>query len=304
MPSGATDGRAGDARWRLNDLPAKEWLKNSKSVILDVADRGLLSRVRCALGNGALLSLAPRRDGIKKEHPATFSEKDVGKLIRFFSRAGATVLDPFMGSGSTAIACIEEGRHCIGFELYQKWYDQSCQRIEIALSDSAFPRQADLASPDIRQCDAWQGLLNLKAESIDFIVTSPPYWGILEKKDHKAQKERLDNGLSTDYGDDPFDLANIPEYHDFLDVLGAHFAEYYRVLKHKSYAAVIVSDFRHRASYCLFHADVASQMEDAGFTIQGLIVLVQDNKKLYPYGYPTTFVPNISNQYIVIGRRL
>lgn len=304
MPASATNGRVKGEKERLNDLSAKEWLKHSKSVILDVVDRSPLSRISCALGSGSLISLAPRRDAIKKDHPATFSEKDVARLVRFFSKSGDTVLDPFMGSGSTALACMEEGRHCIGFELYQKWYELARQRVDDALLNCPVSRLPQLGSPDLRLCDAWQGLVSLESESIDFLVTSPPYWGILEKKDHKAKKERVENGLSTDYGDDPLDLANIQEYHEFLNVLGAHFKEYHRILKAKSYAAVIVSDFRHGDRYCLFHADVAARMEEAGFTIQGLMVLIQDNKRLYPYGYPTTFVPNISNQYIVVGRRL
>ena len=45
-------------------------------------------------------------------------------------------------------------------------------------------------------------------------------------------------------------------------------------------------------------------MEMSGFITQSVVNLVQENKRLYPYGYPTTLVPNICNQYIVIGRKL
>ena len=36
---------------------------------------------------------------------------------------------PFMGSGTTAVACIKENRHFIGFELNKDYYDKACQRI-------------------------------------------------------------------------------------------------------------------------------------------------------------------------------
>lgn len=304
MPSPTTADNANRKSRRLNDLSGKDWLIHSKSTILEATNRCLLSSIGCALRYGALLSLAPKRDDLKKGHPATFSEKDAAKLIRFFTRTGGIVLDPFMGSGSTAIACIEEGRQCIGFELYKKWYDQSLLRIGAAIERCNLPHLPKPRYPNVLNCDALAGLDKIESESIDFIITSPPYWGILEKKDHKAKNERVRNGLATDYGQHSQDLSNIPDYYDFLDAIGEHFAEYYRVLTKKSYAAVIVSDFRHGQQYYLFHADVASKMEAAGFTIQGLMVLIQDNKKLYPYGYPTTFVPNISNQYIVVGRRL
>lgn len=39
------------------------------------------------------------------------------------------VLDPFMGSGTTAIACIKEKRHFIGFELDKEFYEKSMKRI-------------------------------------------------------------------------------------------------------------------------------------------------------------------------------
>ena len=282
---------------RLNDLSGKDWLTHSKTVMLGRLSRKALSEVKAE--SAALFSQAPPRDSLKKEHPATFSELDVAKLIRFFTRADDLVLDPFMGSGSTALACIAEHRRCLGFELYEKWHKQALARINATIESNGHS-----PPPEIQQCDALEGLRQLAEESVNFIVTSPPYWNILRKKDHKARGEREGKGLSTDYGNNALDLGNIEEYGGFLSTLTVHLAEYFRVLKNKSYAAVIVSDFREGSEYHLFHADIASCMMQVGFVIQGLIVLIQDNKKLYPYGYPTTFVPNISNQYIVVGRKI
>jgi len=78
----------------------------------------------------------------------------------------------------------------------------------------------------------------------------------------------------------------------------------FRILKLKKYVAVIVSDFRHKERYYLFHADIARLLESVSFVIQGLIVLVQNNKNLYAYGYPTTYVSNVCNHFIVIARKL
>ena len=93
---------------RLNDLSGKDWLVHTKTVMMDITDRTEIAQVETALENGVMLSQAPPRDALKKAHPATFSEKDVGKLVRFFTCKDNLVLDPFMGSGSTAIACMEE----------------------------------------------------------------------------------------------------------------------------------------------------------------------------------------------------
>jgi DNA modification methylase len=51
-------------------------------------------------------------------------------LIQASSNEGDTVLDPFMGSGTTAVACIKEKRHFIGFELKEEYYEKACKRIQ------------------------------------------------------------------------------------------------------------------------------------------------------------------------------
>ena len=73
---------------------------------------------------------------IKKEHESTVlhpTQKPVALLqylVRTFTNEGDTVLDNCMGSGTTAIACIKEKRHFIGFELNKEYYDKACKRIQ------------------------------------------------------------------------------------------------------------------------------------------------------------------------------
>jgi site-specific DNA-methyltransferase (adenine-specific)/modification methylase len=51
-------------------------------------------------------------------------------LVLTYTNEGDTVLDNCMGSGTTAIACIKERRHFIGFELNKEYYDKACKRIK------------------------------------------------------------------------------------------------------------------------------------------------------------------------------
>ena len=51
-------------------------------------------------------------------------------LIRTYSNEGDTILDNCMGSGTTAVACIREKRHFIGFELNKEYFDKACKRID------------------------------------------------------------------------------------------------------------------------------------------------------------------------------
>ena len=56
----------------------------------------------------------------------------LSRIIRVSSRPGDLVVDPFMGSGSTGVACVQEGRRFIGIEREDKYFDTAQRRIEEA----------------------------------------------------------------------------------------------------------------------------------------------------------------------------
>ena len=55
-------------------------------------------------------------------------------IVNASTKEGDTILDPFMGSGTTAIACIREKRNFIGFELNKEYYDKACKRIQLEMA--------------------------------------------------------------------------------------------------------------------------------------------------------------------------
>ena len=50
-------------------------------------------------------------------------------LVALTTRPGETVLDPFMGSGTTGVAAVEQGRRFIGIERERRYFDIACERI-------------------------------------------------------------------------------------------------------------------------------------------------------------------------------
>lgn len=155
------------------------------------------------------------------------------------------------------------------------------------------------------QGDSLTLLKQIASESFDFVVTSPPYWAILTKaRDHKSKRERLSKGLPTKYSEDIRDLGNASRYIDFLDQLTHVFGECYRLLKQGKYMVIVVSDFRHGSKFVSFHNDLSEAVQQIGFTLEGITILVQDSKNLYPYGMPYAFVSNIHHQYILIFRKV
>jgi len=82
-------------------------------------------------------------------HPTNSSEREgthptekpitlMSELVSLFTDDGETILDPFMGSGTTGVACARLGRRFIGIEIEEKYFSIACRRIEAA------QRQADL----------------------------------------------------------------------------------------------------------------------------------------------------------------
>jgi site-specific DNA-methyltransferase (adenine-specific) len=63
-------------------------------------------------------------------HPAVFPIDLPNFCIKAFTKIGDLILDPFMGSGTTAIACLNTNRQYIGFELSKKYCDLATKRIE------------------------------------------------------------------------------------------------------------------------------------------------------------------------------
>lgn len=64
-----------------------------------------------------------------RKHPAPYPVELVERLIRMFSFAGDTVLDPFMGTASTQIAAARSGRNSVGIEVDPDYFSMACDRV-------------------------------------------------------------------------------------------------------------------------------------------------------------------------------
>ncbi len=71
-----------------------------------------------------------REDGYG--HPGKTPDELTRRLVGAYSSQDATVLDPFMGTGTTGVACMSLGRKFIGIEIDPKYFGQACERIEDA----------------------------------------------------------------------------------------------------------------------------------------------------------------------------
>jgi len=71
----------------------------------------------------------PRGEGRKVVHQTQKPVKLMCELVRLFSNTYQRVLDPFMGSGTTGVACVKLGRKFTGIELDPDYFEIACKRI-------------------------------------------------------------------------------------------------------------------------------------------------------------------------------
>lgn len=73
-----------------------------------------------------------------RDHPAPFPLALAERLVRMFSFVGDTVLDPFMGSGTTNLAAARLGRNSIGVEIEEAYFEQARRRLEASHRQARF----------------------------------------------------------------------------------------------------------------------------------------------------------------------
>ena len=106
-----------------NAIPNRWYMKNAEFVIY--AYKGRAQKINDCSAAQIIGAPNPNTTG----HP---NEKPVGLLqvyIENSSKPGDVVLDPFLGSGSTAIAAVRSGRKFLGFEVEREWFDIAAARL-------------------------------------------------------------------------------------------------------------------------------------------------------------------------------
>lgn len=255
-----------DPRNKLNELIGSEWIKFQKSwFVLD----------------------GDPNDHVEK-HPATFPVEMIQEFIRFFTKSGQHVLDPFVGSGSTLLACRREKRVGIGIEIYDKWAEIAKQR----------SKQEVLVGSAI---DVIEDLKN-EGKLFHLVITSPPYWNILKKDKDYKQKDRANKGLDTKYGEHRGDIGEIDDYDEYMDVMERLFLSMKPLIAERGHLIIIVQNVRDGGETKPISFDLALRLSRF-YKYLGERIWCQDSKSLHPYGYPFSFVPNIHHHYCLIFQK-
>ena len=257
---------------KLNELTGKEWILFTKSWFVFNALPSDLKEER---------EITPKTD----DHPATFSPTMVSEFIRFFTKKGQTILDPFLGIGSTLVACDRTNRKGIGIELNPKYAEIAKLRTkqQVIIGDS-------------RQID------QMNLPPIDYCISSPPYWNVLQRSTKDFRQKRLENELDVQYSKSISDIGNITNYEEFLQVLVDIYRQIYDALCYRGYITIIVKNVKKQGKLYPLAWDLARLLSEF-YVLKDERIWVQDQVRLAPYGYPYAWVSNILHHYCLILRK-
>lgn len=280
-----------DSTRRANSLDGKTWQRNSISVWSDIRKTP---------------------EETKLGHPAIFPVDLVLRIIKSFTRDDERlILDPFSGIGSTAIAAELLGKIGVGLDVSESFTERARGReipINYSFDEQGVPSERSIngsvlplhsGERRLHVADARDLLEFVEAETVDLVVTSPPYWDIL------LQRRSADQKAIRNYGEEEPDLGKIRDYGAFIESLKDVFGPVYQALRPGKYCIVVVMDLRKKDIFYPFHSDVAAMMQALGFIYDDIIIWDRRHEynNMRPLGYPYKFRVNKAHEFILIFQK-
>lgn len=232
----------------------------------------------------------PPRNKSEVLHPAKYPERLPEMFIHEFTKAGDVVFDPMSGTGSTQLAALRLNRNAYGTELSHFFSGIAIQRCTDYLQKEQKQLQFKIVNADART------LKQHKVPAIDYMITSPPYWDMLNMKGAEYQAKRVEKGLQLNYSDDHEDLGNITDYQSFIQELCSIYFSIAEVMKPGSYFTIVVKNIKKKGHNYPFAWDIANELQRK-FILLPEVFWCQDDISIAPFGYGNTWVSNTFHQY-------
>lgn len=237
----------------------------------------------------------PRRKKNEILHPAKFPETLISQFIGHFTKEGDNVFDPMSGTGSTQVAALLNGRNGYGTELSPFFHEIAVERC----NEFAFGTNNNF---EIKLENA-KKVNKLDFPEMDYLITSPPYWDMLNMKGAEYQARRKEKGLQLNYSDDKNDLGNLDDYEKFIKELVKVYKACDAILKSGAHITIILKNIKKKGSNYPFAWDLSNALCAFGWEILPEFFWCQDDINLAPYGYGNTWVSNTFHQYCLNFRK-
>ena len=266
---------------KLNELTGKEWTKFLSSwYIFNVLAKDLKEE-RQILN---LFKLNP------EEHPATYSPTMIANFIQFFTKKKEVVFDPFAGIGTTLVACDRTKRKGVGIELNKKYAKIATKRTKQKIIQGDSTTLKELFKIN-------------KIKKIDFCVTSPPYWDILNRSTKDFKGTRSNKKLDVNYSKNNQDIGNIKNYEIFIDKLANIFFDLKPFIKKNGYIIIIIKNIKKDGKNYPLAWDLAKKITEQ-YELKDEKIWCQDKVALAPYGYPYGYTTNIHHHYCLVFKNV
>lgn len=178
-------------------------------------------------------------------------------IILRYSKEGDTVLDAFVGSGTTPIECVLTGRNSISVDISKEAVILTQDRLQFRHS---IPNSSETVHKtyvgDARNLDL------IESDSIDLIATHPPYANIVSYT--KKAREEVQGDLST--------VSSINEFANEMELVAK---EFYRVLKPGKYCAILMGDTRRHGHFIPVTVRILQSFLNAGFILKEDVIKLQ-----------------------------
>jgi hypothetical protein len=260
---------------KINDLTGKEWIKFTCSWFIFNALKEDIKQEKAL-------------DPNSESHPATYSPTMISDFISFFTKEGDNVLDPFMGIGSTAEACRRTGRMAYGTELNPKYHNIAIRRSK--------DFEKTIIIGDAKLIDTYG------FPEIDFSISSPPYWDILNRSTGEFKKVRENKQLDTKYSENNLDLGNIDDYDEFIKSCAEVYVKMYNILRKGAHIVIIIKNVKKDGKFYPLAWDLAKELSSL-YELKDEKIWIQDKIGLAPYGYPFSWTSNILHHYCLILKK-
>lgn len=199
-------------------------------------------------------------------------------VIMRYSVEGDTVLDQFVGGGTTAVEAKLTKRNFIGIDINPVAIERSKEKCNFECDS---PSQIQLMLGDARRLD-------LADESVDLVCTHPPYADIIQ------YSEDIDG-----------DLSHL-KMKDFLCEMGKVADEAYRVLKKGKFCAILMGDTRKNGMVQPLGFETMRLFELAGFKTKEIIIKEQHNCKATGFWKTNSIRHNfllLAHEYLFIFKK-
>jgi DNA modification methylase len=206
-----------------------------------------------------------------------------------------------VGTGSALVAAFREGRHSVGIELNPEFAEIARNRVK-AENPSLLLGHTGV---EVHTGDARMLSSVIAPESIDYCVTSPPYWSMLSNVGSENQKARREKNLPMVYSKDPHDIGNVAEYGEFLELLTSIYNSVASRLKPSGHLTVVVKNVKREHILYPLAWDLTKNLSRKGgyYSFVGTTLWCQDDVSIKPFAVGIYWVSNTLHTYCLHFRR-